>query len=360
MDQRKFLFATQSTSMVASAALWWLIISGNVELWHVYFQVAAQAAITAFDASVRTALFPRLVPRPILVDAVTLQSTAARASQFVGPAAGGFAIAAYGNSAPFILNTASSLALMAAVVLMRGVVPRTAAEGSSFRGEFLDGLRLIRATPVLSSVVLMEVVYGLFAMNPVMITIVARDTLGVGPEGLGGLLSAPALGALVGIAILLIRGQAERQGRFIILSGLAYAATLAVFAFAQGYGMAFAALVAVGFLDALMTVTRQSVVHVTAPGRMRGRIAANIATVTRGTGPLSQTQSGMLAGAIGPMLAVLVSSGVLALAMAAIAKTNPAYWGLRRTDSEREADDRRAALAAAESTARVGSPPSPP
>jgi hypothetical protein len=81
----------------------------------------------------------------------------------------------------------------------------------------------------------MEIVFGLFRMNPVMITIIGRDVLGVGPEGLGGLLAAPAFGAVAGSAGLLILEQARRQGRFVILSTLAYCAALVAFTFSSSY-----------------------------------------------------------------------------------------------------------------------------
>jgi hypothetical protein len=79
----------------------------------------------------------------------------------------------------------------------------------------------------------MEIVFGLFSMNPVMI--IGRDVLGVGPEGLGGLLAAPAFGAVAGSAGLLILEQARRQGRFVILSTLAYCAALVAFTFSSSY-----------------------------------------------------------------------------------------------------------------------------
>jgi MFS family permease len=337
VDQRRLLVITQSTSMGASFLLWWSITSSSVTLPQVYLLVAVQSAITAFDASTRNALFPRLVPRTVLMEAVTLQTTAARASQFIGPLVGGLAIATYGNAAPFALNCVSSLALVAAILLMRGVVARTAAEGSSFRGEFVEGLRLIHATPVLTTVLVMEVLYGLFALNPVLVTIVARDTLGVGPGALGGLLSAPALGALGGIAILIVKGQPRRQGRFVVVCSLAYAAVLGTLAFAHEYGAAFVIFLTLGLLDVLMTVTRQSVVQFAAPGRMRGRVTANIATVTRGTGPLSQTQSGILAGAFGASMAVVASSAILGVGFVMIARANRAYWRLLRDDRRTEA-----------------------
>lgn len=330
VDQRKLLFVTQGLGLLTELALGLLVASGRVELWHVYVQVVLLASISTFDGSVRQALFPRLVPHTYLPEAVTLTSIAGRLSQLLGPAIAGIAIATFGDAAPFILDALTFPALMAAAALITGIVPRTVTAGSSFRGELAEGLRYILRAPLLSGLLRLEILFGLLQMNAVLITIVGGDVLGVGPEGLGGLLSAPALGALLGVGYLLIKGQAQRQGRFVIVCMLGYAAALVVFAISRNYVLSFAAIAATGLLDSLSTVTRHSVMQMATPGRMRGRVMANMGTVTRGTSTLAQTQSGVLAGALGAPLAVLTTAAALALSAGLTARTNPTLWRFRR------------------------------
>lgn len=335
VDQRRLLQLTQSTALLLSLALGLLIASGQAELWHLYLQVAVQSAVSSFDAAVRQALFPRLVPRHLLTDAVTLHSTAARSARFIGPTIGGLAIASFGEAAPFLLNAASFVPLLFAAQAIRGVVPRTVVEGSSFRGELVDGLRVIIDAPVLRGLFQLELVNALFSMSPVMITIIGREVLRVGPEGLGGLLSAPALGALLGIAIILTVGQPARQGRFLVVASVGNAAIFVVFALAMDYAVAFVTLVAIGLTDALIGVTRQNVAQLSAPPRMRGRVMANMGTVTRGVSPLAETQAGALSGLLSGPTAVLVAAGALALTAAWTGRTNPALWHFVREDRER-------------------------
>lgn len=338
VDQRKLLFITQAIALVSSFALGLIVASGWVEPWHVYLQVALQSAISAFDAADRQALFPRLVPRIHLAQAVTLASTAARSSAFIGPAVGGLAIAKLGVAAPFLLNAATFVGLMAAVALMRGVVPRAPRAGSTFRGELSEGLRYMMRMPVLSGLLKLEIVFSLLQMNAVMITIIGREVLGVGPEGLGGLLAAPALGSLIGIGLLLARGQSRFPGRFIVISQLGYAITLITFALSQNFVLSFAGLALAGLLDTLASVTRTSVIQLAAPGRMRGRVMGNLGTVTRGLGPLAETQSGLLAAVIGGPLAVVTAATALALSAAATARANPVLWHYSYEDALRERD----------------------
>lgn len=332
VDQRRMVQATQGIALLLSLSMGLLIASGRAELWHLYLQVTLQAAVTAFDAAVRQALFPRLAPRELLTEAVTLNATAARSAKLIGPTIGGLSIAAFGESAPFLLDAVSFVPLLFAVAAIRGVVPRSAVDGSSFRGELVDGLRLIVDAPVLRGLFQLEIVNALFGMSPVMIAIIGREVLGVGPEGLGGLLSAPALGALGGIAIVLTVGQAHRQGRFLVLASIANAAIFVAFALATEYVLAFAALVGIGLSESLIGVTRQNMAQLAAPGRMRGRVMANMGTVTRGVSPLAETQSGALASLLSGPTAVLVGASALALAAAWTGRTNPALWQFLRGD----------------------------
>jgi len=332
VDQRRMLMAVQVLGLIAPLVLGLLVITGYVEVWHLYLQVAIQAMVQAFDASIRQALFPRLVPRGYLAEAVTLQAMAGRTSSLIGPSVGGLAIATWGEAAPFLLNAATFPVLFLAVVLMRGVVPRSPIEGSTFRGDLIEGLRYVLRAPVISGLLKLEVAFGLLQVNPVIITIIGREVLGVGPEGLGGLLSAQALGALLGIGGLLAVGQPRRQGRFVVVCQLAYAASIVGFAVSQDYRISFLVLAASGALDSLASVTRNSVMQLAAPGRMRGRVMANLGTVIRGTQPLSQTQSGFLAGVLGPSSAVIASAIALALAASAIGRSNHSLWAFTRDD----------------------------
>jgi MFS family permease len=332
VDQRRMLFVTQGMGLAASLVLGLLVATGRVEVWHVYLQVAIQASIETFDGSLRQALFPRLVPREQLPEAITLTSVAARVSTLLGPALGGVAIASLGTASPFLLNAATFLGLMGAVVLMRGV-PKLAPRGvTTFRGELVEGIRHILDAPVLAGLLKLEVVFGIFQTSSVIITVVGTQVLGVGPEGLGVLLSAPALGALLGVVGLIAFGHVRRQGRLTITLTLVYAAVVLVFAFSTSFVLSFLVLAVMGLIDSVNTVTRHSVMQLAAPPHMRGRVMANMGTITRSTSPLSESQSGLLAGIFGGSAALVVAAAALLVAALTTAGRNRTLWEFRRDD----------------------------
>jgi len=326
VDQRRLLFATQGLSLIASLVLGLLVLSGQVQLWQIYLEILLTSAISAFDVSARQALFPRLIPRDQLPSGVTLSSLAGRSSAVIGPAVGGLAIAFLGVAAPYLINAATFLVLMGAIIAMRNVAAQAVGEAAPFLTELREGLRYIRGTSVLSGLLRLEIVFGAFQVNPVIIAIIAREVLHVGPEGLGGLLSAPAVGALAGLICLLIFGHTKRPGRFVVIVQLLYSTALVLFALSGQYLVSFALLAATGFLDVLETVTRLSIAQLAAPARMRGRVMSNMRTVTGGIGPMAQTQSGILADAIGGPQALVVAAIALATSAATTVRANRALW----------------------------------
>jgi len=332
IDQRPLLIATQTAAGIASLTMWFLVVNGLVELWHLYLLVMFQGGVQAFDGAGRQALFPRLVPRLHLGEAVTLSSTAGRASKLIGPAVGGLAIGALGTAAPFLINALTDVILIVAIIGIRHLPALPAVVRASFGSELVEGFRFILGKPVLNGLLGMEIVFGIFQLNPVIITIVAREILHVGPEGLGLLLSAEAAGSFAAITWLIVRGPPRREGRYVIVSVGAYSAILVAFALSTNFWVTIAILAAAGTVDAAMTITRNSVMQYSAPAGMRGRIMANLGVATRGVEPLAGFQSGALTSLLGPAGAVMTAAGALLVSTAFIGRANNELWRFSRDE----------------------------
>jgi MFS family permease len=332
-DQQRLLNLTQVASLLSTAALGMIVILGAVTLVQVYLLVAVQSSLAAFDSAARQAFFPRLVHREELSEAVTLTSMAGRVSQLVGPAVAGLAIALSGEAAPFAISAIACALMVATLVSISGVPRLTPPVRGSFRTDLGDGLRYIGRIPVLRGLLSLEVVFSMFQLNAIMIAIVGRLVLGVGPEGLGGLLSAPALGSLAAVTGLLMIGAPVRQGQLIVLCTMAYAGVLIVFSATTDYLVALVIVAIAGALDTLVTITRHSVMQLATPQGMRGRVMANMGTVTRGAGTLGEFQAGAMAGLLGPSRALLVASMIIGSAAIVTVRSTPEVWRfVRRED----------------------------
>lgn len=320
-DQRRVLLVTQSLALVASLTLGLLVLSGLVTPLHVYAQTFAQGVIAAFDVTARQALYPRLVARRHLPQAVALNATAARTSGLVGPAFGGLLIVWLGNAAPFLVNAASYVALFVAVLAMRAPPPPVPAQRAPFRADLLAGFRAVLGSPLLVGVLRLEAVVALLSPNPTIVAALARE-MGLAADGLGVLLAALALGALAGNAVLIVATTPHRTGLAMLAGGGLSAATLPLLALAGAPPAAAAVLFAAGAAEAIIGVTRNTTLHLATAGAMRGRTLAALVTVRRGLHPLSDTVSGALADAAGARAALVVMGLAMGAAVGATAVRN--------------------------------------
>jgi predicted MFS family arabinose efflux permease len=277
------------------------------------------ATIAAFDAPGRQSLFPTLVPREEMQNAITLNSTLFRASQLVGPAVAGLLIARVGVAAPFFVNAVSYFAIIAGLLAMRIPAGEVRMRGS-LRTEALSGLRYVRASAILPLVLAIEATLSVFGHNQALVTIFARDVLGTGAEGLGLLLASVGAGAIVGMFTLLALGDVRRKGAFMLAAGGLYAAAMFGFALSRSFPVSMALLALLGFADATWGTMRNAIAQLAADDAYRGRVMSLIVIVSRGLTQASQIQTGtvtMLVGApAAAAVGALIVGGVVSFAAA--------------------------------------------
>src|SRR5437867_1230735 len=292
VERRRLLLITQSSSVVTSLVLGALVVSGQVAFWHIYVINVLNATIAAFDAPGRQSLFPTLVPRGQMQNAITLNSMLFRSSNLVGPAVAGLLIARVGVASPSFVIAASYFAIIFGLLAMR--IPKvTSAPRGSIREDLVGGLRYVRASTILPLILGIEATLSIFGHNQALVTIFARDVLGAGAEGLGVLLSAIGAGAIAGMVLLVVVGDVRRKGLFMIFAGLLYAAALLVFAWSRSFALSVAVLVLLGFADATWGTMRNAIAQLAAADAYRGRVMSLIVIVSRGLTNASQLQTGV-------------------------------------------------------------------
>jgi len=315
--RRRLLFVTQSAFALSSLALGILVVSGRVEAWHIYVFSAVNGAIASFDSPARRALFPNLVPRVDMQNAVMLNSAIFRMGRLVGPAIAGVIIALYGPAISYFVNTASYAAIIVAVLAMRIRDVPIARTGSLVRAAW-QGLQYSLRRPILRSVLVLESVHSFFGLNTALITVLASDVLHVGPEGLGLLLSSQAVGALVGSAILVMTGDIERKGRAMIVAGSVYCVAYALLAFGLSFQVAAFLIASCGLADTLWTTMRNTIFQLQATDAYRGRAMGVLLLAGRGFTQAAQFESGIAISIGGPAFAMLFGGGLIAASLALV------------------------------------------
>ena len=318
-DNRRLMMTTQAAAMGVSVALAVLALTGAAQLWHIYLLAALGGTATVFDAPGRHALTFQMVGREELPNAVALNATLFNASRILGPAVAGVLIAAVGAGACFAVNAVSFLAVLGALGLMRPEelhpVARAETRPTMLRGA-REGLAYARRTRVVWVTLVITTVLSTIGFNfNVLVPVLARETLDAGPQVFGSLSASFGAGALAGALLSAWIGRASWKA---LLAGTAgFGASVLVLAPLTTVAGAAALLFAAGVFFILWDSNTQSILQLTAPDHLRGRVLSLFLFAFAGLAPLGGLFAGWLAHAGGTRLA-FAAAGTAGLAMAGL------------------------------------------
>ncbi|HMA82326.1 MAG TPA: MFS transporter [Candidatus Binatia bacterium] len=334
-DRKRLMLVTQLVLAALSLGLGLLNYTGHIEAWQIYAFTFVSGAVGTFDGPARQALFPSLIPRAVLPNAVALNSLLWKGAALLGPSIGGIAISAMGMSGAFFANAASFLAVVAALMMMH--TPSPAVEKRrDFVHETKAGLTYIASQPVILGLSVMEAASSLFGLDHAMLTILSRDIFQVGAQGFGFLQSARGLGAVIGSTLFIAMGQRGAQGTVLLISAILYGAGFALFGLAPNFAVALVLLAFVGATDSVWSATRGTMVQLITPERYRGRMMGVFQLSNRGLHPLGQMETGVVVPLIGAREATF-AGGVFITVVTVLTA-----WWVPQIHRFRWADDRAA------------------
>jgi len=304
-DRRKLMIFTEVVSGLLALALGLLDHSGHIEAWHIYTFTFLNAAVGSLDGPARQALFPNLIPRSALANAVALNSLLWKGSALLGPFFAGIAISWMGTAGAFYANAASYGIVAWAISCMR-TTSKGAVKARSLLSETTAGFSYIRSRPVVLGVMVMEAAASSFGLNHTMLTIFASDILRVGAHGFGLLQSARGLGAVIGSGFYIGVGQRSYQGRILFVSALLYGGTFALFGLSSSFVWSLLLMAMIGTTDTIWGASRGTILQMTTPDKFRGRVMGVFQLSNRGLHPLGQVQSGLIIPLIGAPAATVL------------------------------------------------------
>ncbi|MGZ8694247.1 MAG: MFS transporter [Gaiellaceae bacterium] len=316
-DNRRLMMVTQAFAMVVSIALAALAFSGQATVWEAYALAALGGIALVFDAPGRHSLTFQMVGRDELPNAVALNASLFNASRVIGPAVAGVLIAATSVGVCFAINAVSFLAVLAVLALMRKeeLYPVQRGERQSMVAGVAEGLRYARATPKVRAVLLMTLVVSTVGFNfHVLVPVLAADTLHVGARTFGLLSAAFGAGALLGA--LAAAALARASFKTLVAGTAGFSITLLALAPQHTVVACAVLLFLTGISFTLWTANSQSILQLTAPDHLRGRVLSLYLLAFAGAAPLGGLLSGWLAEVGGTELAFGVA-GVAGLAMTA-------------------------------------------
>ncbi len=329
---RRLVLAVSLVVEIAVTCLLLVVTLGGAHrLWPFLALAAATGAGGALGTPAGRAIPPEVVSAELLPSAVAFRSIAGQAAVIGGPAVGGVLFAVR----PELVYAVAVALLSVGLVCILGLrAPRVAeALPTGEREPGLDGLLagigFIRRTPVILGAISLDLFAVLFGGAVALLPLFARSILHVGPEGLGVLRSAPAVGALVAGTMLARRPLGRRAGRTLLVAVALFGLSMVVFGLSRWFALSLVALAVSGFADMISMNIRATTVALATPDRLRGRVNSVENVFISASNELGAFESGTAAALVGALPAV-VAGGALTIAIAAL-------WGrlfppLRRVD----------------------------
>jgi MFS family permease len=301
-DRRHIIVLCYVAQVLISAALALRSAPGGA-LWPIFALAALFGCARAYYQPTASALGPMLVPVRLLPRAIATNSLAAQLGSILGPALGGLLCVVspalgYAVSAG-LFATAGCCALM-----IRAQTRPPFEAGQSRVAHIREGLAYVWGNKLVLGAISLDLFAVLLGGATGLLPVYARDILEVGPRGFGILRASPALGALLMAAYLAYRPISSRAGVKMLVAVALFGLMTLVFAFSRWFPLSMLALAVLGGADMVSMYTRQTVVQIAVPDRMRGRVSAVSTLFIGASNELGEFESGVVARVLGPVGAV--------------------------------------------------------
>jgi MFS family permease len=322
-DRRHILIWTQFGMMISTGVLMVTTFHGSANMPLIYGVTFLSSAISAISNPSKQALIPALVPRRELIGASAVINLSMQIATVVGPAVGGLLIGAAGIGWAYLIDMASFLAVISAVLMLKARPDPVPIASRGFAAAF-EGIRFLMVTPILLTVMLLDFVATFFGASTTLMPIFAEEVHDVGAEGLGLLLSSAAVGSVIGGVALGWLLMPARPGKVIVVAILAYGACIAGFGLAPTMPLAMLFLACSGAADSISMAMRHSIRNLVTPDEFRGRVAATHSTFAQGGPQLGELNAGAWASFVGAPAAVALGGTLTVVSCLIAAKKVPA------------------------------------
>jgi MFS family permease len=321
VDRRRLLLVSHSGQAVASGILLLGALAGSPPLGLIYIAIALSAGFSGFALATRSAMLPNLVPETSLPSALALNQVMWNTALIVGPAIGGVLVARVGLAWAYGIDTASFAATILAAFLMR---PRPPIRREPGDGEptgrialglrsITEGFRFLRGRRVLQSTFVIDLIAMIFGMPRALFPILALTQFHAGEEVVGVLFSAVAVGALCGALTAGWVRDIRRQGLAVVVAVAVWGAGIAGFGLAGDHlWLALICLAVAGAADVISAVFRSTILQLSVPDDLRGRMSAVHILVVVGGPRIGDFEAGAVAAITTPTVSV-VSGGLMCI-----------------------------------------------
>ncbi len=327
-DRRRILLWSQVLLAGLAGVLVVTTALGRPPLAVLFGVNAAMWFVGAIEGPARSAMTARLVGVELVPSALALYQVMWQTVQIVGPAVAGVLIAATAPSWAYGVDLATYAALFAAAVAMHPMPPESDAPDAAGFAAIREGFGHVRRDRLLQSTFAIDLVAMIFGMPAALFPALALTQFHRVVEVVGLLFAAPAVGALLQALAGGWTRRVRRQGEVVVWAVVGWGAAIAAFGLAGSHlWWALAFLAVAGAADVISAIFRSTILQITVPDRLRGRLASIFMLVVAGGPKLGDLEAGLVASAFTPTVSV-VTGGVACIVGAFVCAV--AYPELRR------------------------------
>ncbi len=320
MDRRRLLMLAQVPPALCSAGL---AVNADLgtSLWPLFVLPALSAGFSPLDNAGRSAIVPRLVRRSELSTANAMFQALFQFGLVVGPAVAGLLLAGAGVRFVYWLDVASFGAALLGAFLMSPQPPAASPAGAAGRRpglrSIVEGLSFVRGRQSIQGAYLIDINAMVFGMPRALFPALAATRFGGDAATLGFLYAAPGAGALIGALTTGWVSRVQRQGRAVIVAVIVWGAAITGFGLVPWLPAALALLAVAGWADVISAVFRSTIIQLTVPDALRGRLAGLQIAVVTGGPRLGDLEAGAVATIFGDTVSI-VSGGLACIAGALV------------------------------------------
>jgi MFS family permease len=322
MDRRRLLLITQVLMVAMSVGLALNAQRARPSLWPLYVLSALIAGLGGVEHPTRSAMIPKLVRRELFPAAAALNQIVMQVGLVVGPSVAGLLIARVSVASAYWIDAATFGVIIVTLLRMDPLPPEgggTPAGLSSIR----EGISYLRGQRLLLSTFVIDLDAMIFGMPRALFPALGLTVFGGGATTVGLLYAAPGAGALLGALFTGWVGRVSRQGLAVVLAVFAWGAAIAAFGIVSWLPLALLLLALAGAADVISAVFRNTILQLSVPDALRGRLTAvHIAVVTGGP-RLGDAEAGAVAAVTSPRFSVVSGGLACVLGVAVIARLAP-------------------------------------
>jgi MFS family permease len=306
-NKRLVLMISQSVTMIMHLILAILILTGSIEVWHVFVTAFISGGSMAFNQPARQSMIPRLVPSDTVLNAVALNTAAMNTMRVLGASLAGVLLIFLDYGQVYLLNALIFIFVIWMTAKIALVEKPGVAEKTSILHDLLEGFRYMAANRRVLYLVGMALVLFVIGQpyQQVFVPLLALNVLHIGRSGAGWMLALTGIGALIGSLTMASIRQLPRRGlilmSFLVIFGLA----LLLLSQSRWFSLSAIALIIAGGMTTTYNSLNISLLFEESPQNFHGRVLS-LMSLDRGFVSVGAVLAGGLAEALGPQYGLAV------------------------------------------------------